>query len=143
MSAHAHAHDGSEASHVADHGPGYYIKIWALLLFLLVVSIIGPMFGHVWVTLLTAFGIAFIKAGMVAAYFMHLNVERKYIWYLLYTMLLIMLLLFMGVAPDVLRHRGENWVNQASHNLREQYKEGYVDPHDGEHQGHTEGGLHE
>jgi caa(3)-type oxidase subunit IV len=142
MSAHAHAHGGSEASHGADHGPGFYVKIWALLLFLLVVSIVGPMFGHVWVTLVTAFGIALVKAGMVAAYFMHLNVEKKYVWYLLYTMLLLMLLLFMGVAPDVMMHGGGNWVNQASHNLSEQYKEGYVDPHGGGGEVHVEGGHH-
>lgn len=133
MAQHAYAHGGSEESHVADHGPGFYIKIWALLLALLIVSIVGPMFGHVWVTLVTAFGIALIKAGMVAAYFMHLNIEKRYIWYLLYTMLLLMLLLFMGVAPDVMDHGGANWINKASHNLVEQYErpeaEGHGSPH--------------
>jgi caa(3)-type oxidase subunit IV len=127
MSEHAYAHGGSESSHETDHGPGFYIKIWALLLVLLIVSILGPMFGHVWVTLITAFGIAVVKAGIVAAYFMHLNVEKKYIWYLLSTMLLLMVLMFMGIAPDVLKHTGQNWLNEASHNLKEQYKEGYYE----------------
>ena len=124
-----HAHGGSGASHGAghgaDHGPIYYIKIWALLLVLLIISITGPMLGHVWVTLLTAFGIAFVKAGLVAAYFMHLNVEKKYIWYLLYTMLLAMGLMFIAVAPDVMKTEGRNWVNQAAVNMIEHYqKEG-------------------
>jgi caa(3)-type oxidase subunit IV len=130
MSAHADAHSGSEAAH--DHGPGFYIKIWGILLVLLIISIMGPMFGHVWVTLVTAFGIAVVKAVMVAAYFMHLNVEKKYIWYLLLTMLLLMALLFMGVSSDVMKHRGSNWENKASvswmeqfeANLAEEYREG-------------------
>jgi caa(3)-type oxidase subunit IV len=128
MSDHAYTHGGADASHGADHGPGFYIKIWALLLALLIVSIVGPMFGEVWITLVTAFGIAVVKAGIVAAYFMHLNIEKRYIWYLLYAMVLFMGLLFMGVAPDVLRHAGTNWVNHASHNLMEQYREGPKEP---------------
>jgi hypothetical protein len=39
----------------------------------------------------------------------------------------LMLLLFMGVAPDVMRHGGSNWVNQMSTNLADQYKEGYYE----------------
>lgn len=121
----APAHSSEEMHGSGDHhGPGFYIKIWALLLLLLVISIVGPMFGHVWVTLVTAFGIAFIKAGIVGAYFMHLNIEKKYILYLLYTMVLLMTLLFMGVAPDVMQYGGANWINKASHNLVEQYKQG-------------------
>lgn len=130
MSEHAYAHTDSHDDHGhADHGPGFYIKIWALLLALLIVSIVGPMFGHVWVTLITAFGIAVVKAGIVAVYFMHLNIEKKYVWYLLYVMLFLMVLLFLGVAPDVMKHGGRNWVNKASLNLVEQYKETPVAGH--------------
>lgn len=125
MSNHAQAHGGSGASHGTDHGPLYYVKIWALLLVLLLISIAGPMLGHVWVTLVTAFGIALVKAGLVAAHFMHLNVEKRYIWYLLYTMLLAMGLMFIAVAPDVMKTEGRNWVNQAAVNMIEHYhKEG-------------------
>jgi hypothetical protein len=45
------------------------------------------MFGNKILTLITAFGIAIVKALIVAAFFMHLNVEKKYIWYVLLTML--------------------------------------------------------
>lgn len=121
---HAYAHAETVShDHHEDHGPGFYIKIWALLLALLIVSILGPMFGNVWVTLFTAFGIAIVKAGMVAAYFMHLNIEKKYIWFLLFSMLLVMGALFMGVAPDVMQYSGHKWINQASHNLVEFYRE--------------------
>jgi heme/copper-type cytochrome/quinol oxidase subunit 4 len=88
------------------------------------------MFGNVWITLLTAFGIAFVKAGMVGAYFMHLNTEAKYVWYLLFTMLLLMGLLFMGVVPDVMMHTGNNWTNRASVRLVEHYR---TSPAGGEH----------
>ncbi|GIW45887.1 MAG: hypothetical protein KatS3mg077_3169 [Candidatus Binatia bacterium] len=86
-----------------------YVKVYVALLVLFAISVLGPLFGHPWVTLITAFGVAVVKATMVAAYFMHLNIERRYIWYLLFTMLAFMGLLFAGVAPDVLASGGQNW----------------------------------
>ncbi len=87
-----------------------YVKIWGILLVLLVVSIAGPFLGIKIVTLLTAFGIAIVKAYLVAKNFMHLNIEPRYAIYLLTTMLVFMLLFFAGVAPDVMKHEGRNWV---------------------------------
>jgi len=78
---------------------------------LLVVSIVGPFFGILALTLITAFGIALVKAWMVASYFMHLNVEKKYIWWLLLGTLLFVVTLFAGMAPDVLVSEGLNWKN--------------------------------
>jgi caa(3)-type oxidase subunit IV len=92
-----------------------YIKIWAILLCLLVVSIAGPFLGIKIVTLITAFGIAIVKAYLVAKNFMHLNIEPRYAVYLLTTMLVFMLLFFAGVAPDVMKHEGRNWVKPAVH----------------------------
>jgi hypothetical protein len=64
MSAHAEPH-------VQPHGeaPGHhrnYVKIWAILTGLLVVSVLGPMVGIRMVTLIAAFGIALVKAYLVA-----------------------------------------------------------------------------
>jgi caa(3)-type oxidase subunit IV len=92
-----------------------YVKIWAILLGLLVVSILGPFLGIKIVTLITAFGIAIVKAYLVAKNFMHLNIEPRYAIYLLTTMLVFMLLLFAGSAPDVMKHEGTNWVKPAVH----------------------------
>ncbi len=109
--------------HADDHGQAFYVKIWAILLVLLIVSILGPIlaphmeFGFLkaWmITLMTAFGIAVVKAYLVAANFMHLNIEKRYITYLLTTMLMLMLLFFAGVSPDVMRHKGQNWENVAA-----------------------------
>lgn len=102
-----HAHQ-SHASH--------YIKIWGILLALLVVSVVGPMFGIKVLTLITAFGIAGVKAYMVAKNFMHINMEPKYIGYLVVVCVGLMVLFFFGVSPDVMKHDGHHWKNVAAVN---------------------------
>jgi caa(3)-type oxidase subunit IV len=103
----------SENSEHAGHETNY-VKIWAILLVLLVLSILGPFLGIKVVTLITAFGIAIVKAYLVAKNFMHLNIEPRYAVYLLTTMLVFVLLFFAGVAPDVMKHEGRNWVKTAA-----------------------------
>ncbi len=104
----------SEQTEHSEHETNY-VKIWAILLCLLVVSILGPFLGIQIVTLITAFGIAIVKAYLVAKNFMHLNVEPRYAVYLLTTMLVFMLLCFAGTAPDVMKHEGSNWVKPVVH----------------------------
>ena len=96
----------SEDAHA--HHPNY-IKIWAILCVLLVISILGPMLGIRPVTLITAFGIAIVKAYLVAKNFMHVNVQPRYVAYLLGTALAFMLLFFAGVSPDIMQDRGTGW----------------------------------
>jgi len=95
----------SEATHAGNN----YLKIYLCLVVLLIISIIGPTMGILAVTLITAFGVAVAKATLVTSYFMHLNVEKRYVWFILLTMLVFLLVLFAGVAPDVMRHSGQNW----------------------------------
>ena len=90
-----------------------YVKIWAILLALLVVSVLGPMLEIRVVTLITAFGIACVKAYLVATRFMHLNQAPRFVTYLVATALLLMLLFFAGVAPDVMKDEGSGWVKPA------------------------------
>ena len=90
-------------------GAEHYVKIWLYLVFLLAISIIGPMLGIKIITLLTAFGIAFVKAYLVIKHFMHLNLEKRYITYMLGSMLTLMLLLFAGIAPDIMKPEGLQW----------------------------------
>jgi len=96
-----------------------YVKIWGILVCLLIVSILGPFIGIKMVTLITAFGIAIVKAYMVAKNFMHLNVEPRYAVYLLMTMLVFMLLFFAGSSPDIMKHQGRNWVKPLVHSQAE------------------------
>ncbi|MEB2285398.1 MAG: hypothetical protein B6D46_01025 [Polyangiaceae bacterium UTPRO1] len=100
----------SEAVH-ADRAHPSYVRIYLALLVLLAISLLGPMFGHPIVTLVTAFGIAIVKATMVAAYFMHLNIEERYVWYILFVMLGFVLVMFAGIAPDVMLPAGQNWLH--------------------------------
>ncbi|MGH0032730.1 MAG: cytochrome C oxidase subunit IV family protein [Myxococcota bacterium] len=90
-----------------------YVKIWAILLGLLVVSVIGPEFGIRWLTLVTAFGIAVVKAYLVAKHFMHINLTPRFIPYLVATSLVFMFLFFAGTSPDVMKDEGAGWVKPA------------------------------
>ena len=68
-----------------------YVKIWGILVVLLVVSRGGPAASaSAGVTLVTAFGIALVKAYLVAKHFMHINLEKRWIAYLLLAMLAFM-----------------------------------------------------
>ncbi|MFT5441451.1 MAG: caa(3)-type oxidase subunit IV [Myxococcota bacterium] len=87
-----------------------YVKVWGVLMVLLAISLIGPEFGIRWLTLVTAFGIAVVKAYIVAVKFMHINESPKFVTYIVVTCLVLMLLFFSAVAPDVMNDRGSNWV---------------------------------
>ena len=52
----------SASAHAPSHGHTNYVAIWGILVALLVVSVLGPMLGIRVVTLITAFGIAIVKA---------------------------------------------------------------------------------
>ena len=71
MSEHAHARHRN------------YVKIWAILVGLLFLSVLGPMTGIRTVMLITAFGVALVKAYMVAKNFMHVDVEKPIVHFLL------------------------------------------------------------
>jgi caa(3)-type oxidase subunit IV len=90
------------------HHPNY-VKIWAILVVLLAVSVLGPLLQIQIVTLITAFGIACVKAYLVAKNFMHINLAARYVTYLVATCLVFMFLLFAGTAPDVMKPYGPNW----------------------------------
>ena len=130
----AHAHDAINGGHTGVHHYNY-VKIWVVLLVLLALSILGPMLGHPIVTLFTAFGIAFVKAFIVIKYFMHLTVEKKYVGFLLLTMIAFMIVFVGGVAPDVMRHEGQRWVNTAAQDV---VSKGLAADKAGGHEGHHE-----
>lgn len=112
----------SDHSHAQGHGhdgghEGHYIKIWSILLVLLVVSVVGPFVGSAlklhWITLLTAFGIAAVKAWMVMKNFMHIDVEKPIIRWIMATGVALMVLLYGALAPDVQREQGQHWKKDA------------------------------
>jgi caa(3)-type oxidase subunit IV len=111
-----HAQQGAHGTghdQAAGHHPNYK-KIYLTLLGLLVVSVVGPFFGIVWVTLITAFGIALVKANLVVQNFMHLKWEKRIAKWVLAVSLVLMSLFVAGVSVDVLNHEGNNWENVAA-----------------------------
>ena len=95
------------------HHPNY-VKVWAALVVLLIVSLLGSMSHIRYVLLFAAFGVAVIKAFLVAKNFMHVTVEKRFVPYLLLICLLLVVILFAGVAPDVMKHSGLHWNNDSA-----------------------------
>jgi caa(3)-type oxidase subunit IV len=111
----AHSEHGGHGAHPVHRN---YLKIWGILVLLLGVSVAGP-FAHVrTITLVTAFGVALVKAYMVAKNFMHLDVEKRIIHWLLAVVLMLMVLLFSGLSPDVMKDKGRNWQKDAGFHPR-------------------------
>lgn len=136
--AHDAGHGGDGHGHHEDHSK-HYIKIWGILLVLLVASVVGPFIGEALnlfvITLITAFGIAFVKAYLVIKHFMHLTVEKRYIGFLMLTMLAFMLVFVAGVSPDVMKHAGQRWTNDAAEAV---VKKGLAEDAKGHGGGHDE-----
>jgi caa(3)-type oxidase subunit IV len=95
-----------------------YFRIYVVLLVLFLISVAGPEVGELtglrWITLITAFGIALVKANLVINNFMHLRWEKKLMKWVLATSVILMVLMVAGIAPDVLNHEGRNWQNLAA-----------------------------
>jgi caa(3)-type oxidase subunit IV len=114
-----------------------YVKIWAILMGLLIVSVVGPMTGIPVVVLITAFGVALVKAYIVAKNFMHLDVEKPIIHWMMGIALIFMVLLFAGVSPDVMKDTGRGWkkdagfhpVEKVGHGAGGHGDAGHADPH--------------
>lgn len=120
------------AGHSEDKGflGNHYVKVYVVLLVLLAVSIAGPWVGErlnrpvdifgmqfslgIVVTLITAFGIAVVKAWLVIKNFMHLSIERPIAKIFLAASVLLLALFWGGVAPDVQLHDGRMWENLAA-----------------------------
>ena len=88
-----------------------YVKIWFWLVLLLLISVAGPMLEIPAVTIITAFGIAAVKAFLVAANFMHLKFEKQIISFILILSLCLLGVFFFGVAPDIMMTDGDQWID--------------------------------
>jgi caa(3)-type oxidase subunit IV len=110
-----HVNPAAHAAHHAPHAPHVnYKKIYIILLVLLAISIAGPTLGIPWLTLITAFGIAIVKATLVVQNFMHLKWEQKIMKWVLLASVVIVGLFYFAVRPDVGAHVGQNWVNDGA-----------------------------
>lgn len=116
--------------------PRDYMKIYGLLLVLLVVSVLGPFLEIKIITLITAFGIAGVKAYLVCKHFMHLGEEPVWVRWMLIGAIVIMIVMFYGVAPDVMKPAGTLWEKNVEvewHETNEAHRSGGASDHAGQH----------
>jgi caa(3)-type oxidase subunit IV len=123
MAQNTEAH-GTEAGHTAgstgadhaheQHPTSHYVKIYLWLLALFAISVAGPTLEIQVVTLITAFGVAVLKARLVIRHFMHLSFELPVARWFLTASVVLVALFWAGVAPDVQNHEGLNWENVAA-----------------------------
>ncbi|HSA59148.1 MAG TPA: cytochrome C oxidase subunit IV family protein [bacterium] len=80
-----------------------YVAIWVVLLIALFVSVALGSMGNVVLATALIFGIATFKAYLVAAYYMGLKWEARYVTAILLVGIAFMLILYFGLTPDI-RH---------------------------------------
>ena len=90
----------------AEHGTNYYVKIYATLVASVAsVIVVGPIIGNFFAIM----GVALVIAVFKASFFLHLNVEKRWVWLYLITALVCLFAFFFGSARDVLMHEGMSW----------------------------------
>lgn len=83
------------------HPPVNYVTIWVILAVALVASLaLGILAPSPWVVGII-FAIAAVKAYLVAAYYMHLRVEPMYVKVMVGGLVLLLLILYAGLVPDI------------------------------------------
>lgn len=84
----------------ADHRPSYFL-IYVYLVVLALASVLASFVLPGGLATLAIFLLAAAKAILVALFFMHLRVESLYIHSLALVPLLFVLILFLGLVPDI------------------------------------------
>lgn len=89
-----------ETSVEPEHHSIPYVQIWASLVFALALSLfIGEMTAPV-IGIVMIYTIAFVKAYLVVANFMHLKFEPKFVLWILGGAVLALYFFFFGTVPD-------------------------------------------
>ena len=91
----------SEKIDMGHLSPKHYVQIWAVLVVLLALSMLAGLMKSALLGTVLIFGVAFIKAAIVLACFMHLTIE--YVWLKVFVGFGILCAIFfiLGVFPDV------------------------------------------
>ena len=84
------------------HGPSNVI-IWVYLVVLAIVSVFVSSVFPTPSDTIVVFALAIAKAVLVLLYFMHLRVEKIFIHSLFFIPLLLVVVLYVGLMPDILR----------------------------------------
>lgn len=84
------------------HGPSNVV-IWIYLVVLAIVSVFISSVLPAPANTVAIFALAIAKAALVLFYFMHLRVEKIFIHSLFFIPLLLVIIMFIGLIPDLLR----------------------------------------
>ncbi|MBM4345827.1 MAG: c-type cytochrome [Deltaproteobacteria bacterium] len=83
------------------HGAGHYVRIWAVLLGALVVSLVlGAITNSPW-AIAIIFAVATAKAALVLAHFMHVKLEPRWIRLIGAGAVAVVGVFFIGLVPDI------------------------------------------
>lgn len=86
----------------AEHGPSNFL-IWLYLVILAMASVVVSYIFPQTMATVVIFILAIAKAILVLLYFMHLRVEKIYIHSLFIIPLLLVIIMFFGLLPDITR----------------------------------------
>jgi cytochrome c oxidase subunit 4 len=78
-----------------------YVALWGVLVAALAVSLLMAEMHLPVVAVVLIFSIAIVKAGLVAAYYMHLRYEPFFVVVIMAAGLMCLYVLFVGLVPDV------------------------------------------
>ena len=85
----------------------FLIAVWVALLAMLGVSVALGSWGNVLAATVLIFLIAVIKATLVAAYYMRLKWEPRYILWILFAGVGLMAVLYFALVPDIMHGYGK------------------------------------
>lgn len=83
-----------------------YVAIWGVLVVLLGLSVGVGRLGHTVLATVLIFLVAAMKASLVAAYYMHLRFEPRWLTIVMACAVAYMVVLFAGLFPDIVRVYG-------------------------------------
>ncbi len=78
-----------------------YSRVWAVLVALLVVGVAVGYVGHAVLATALVFSVAFLKAFLVAANYMHLRFEPWFVRFIVLGGLVCVLIVLVSLIPDI------------------------------------------
>ncbi len=94
------------ASSSGRHHPNY-VAVWAVLVALLAVGTLAAYLRHPVLGALLVFGVAALKALLVAVNFMHVTQEPRFVRVVLYGGLALVVIVLLGLMPDIVYVYGD------------------------------------
>lgn len=90
------------------HSLGFYVGVWVFLMAAIGLSLFLSSIGHPDLATSLIFGVAALKAMLVAYYYMGLSHEPRYISAIFVVGLLFVALLFIALIPDIVHVYGKS-----------------------------------